>query len=76
MRDSVKKVVTEDIITLSEVATLLEANPVLIYRYVVTDSLCEHLRIGRSHVVIDREDIDIIRERVNQSNNFKANRKV
>lgn len=75
MRDEIKKVVTEEIITIQDVATLLDANPVLIYRYVVTDGICEHLRIGRSHVVIDRADLELVRERVNRSTTSKRNRK-
>lgn len=74
MRDEVKKIVNQDIITLSELAAELGANPVLIYKYVVTDGVCEHLRIGKSHVVIDREDIELVRQRITRSNAFKQSR--
>lgn len=73
MRPEVKRTVTEDIITIQGVAERLGSNPVLIYRYVVKEGVCDYLRIGRSHVVIDREDIELVRKRVTRSYNLKAN---
>lgn len=75
MRETVKKVVSEDIITLRQLADLLGIKEIIAYRYVVTDGVCEHLRIGRNHIVIDREDIDLVRERIARSNSFKESRK-
>ena len=75
MRDSVREVVTKQIITLQGVAEHFGEDPVLIYRYVVRDRVCEFERIGRSHVVIDREDMELVRKRLEQANTYKANRK-
>lgn len=75
MRDLVKQVITDYVVTLDAVAEMLNANPQLVYRWVTKDKVCEHLRIGRSHIVIDREDIPLIAARSEKSNNFKANRK-
>lgn len=76
MRPEVKQIITSEVATLQEVSELLGVdNPALIYRFVVTEKACEYLRIGRSHIVIDREDIELVRERVARSNEFKAKRK-
>lgn len=72
MRPEVKKVVTEDIITLTELASLLGISSVLAHRLVVDERIVEHLRIGRNHVVIDRQDIPTVQERVARSKRIKT----
>lgn len=75
MRVEVNKVVSEQIITLPEVAELLNIQQALVYRFVVTDKVCQYGKVGKSHIVIDREDVELIKQRLNKSAEYKANRK-
>lgn len=72
MRDSVKQVLTEETITLTQLAVQLKISSVLAHRLVVDEQVCDHVRIGRNHVVLDRQDIPLVEERIARSSRIKT----
>lgn len=75
MRDSIRKVINEELLTLPQVAKSLKISHAQIYRYVVDEEICDYERVGQSTVVIDKEDFAIVKERVDRLKALRIARK-